>query len=76
MGRHTQRPNHVVIVTDSSKNKEDADKLVGKTVTWTSPAKKELKGKVLAAHGRNGAVRAAFETGVPGQALGTKVQFK
>ncbi|PIN68972.1 50S ribosomal protein L35ae [Candidatus Woesearchaeota archaeon CG11_big_fil_rev_8_21_14_0_20_43_8] len=72
-GRHTQRTNHLVILPDGCKTKEEAKKLVGKSVKWTSPAKKELAGKVIAVHGGNGAVRVEFETGIPGQALGTKV---
>ena len=53
--------------------KEEASKLVGKTVSWKSPAGKEIKGEVRSAHGNNGAVRILFEKGMPGQAIGDKV---
>ena len=32
-----------------------------------------MNGKVSAPHGKNGAVRAIFDTGLPGQSLGTPV---
>ena len=76
-GRHTQTTNQIIIQTESSGSKEEAEKLVGKTVSWNAPgkAKKVLKGKITAIHGGKGAVRALFETGVPGQALGKKVSI-
>lgn len=59
-------------------SKEKASELIGKTVTWNTPGKKgnAIKGKILAVHGRNGVVRAKFETGMPGQSLGTKVKIE
>jgi ribosomal protein L35AE/L33A len=55
---------------------EDAKKAVGKTVLWTTPSGKEIKGKISALHGRTGSVRAIFaEKGLPGQALGQKVKI-
>ena len=76
--KRTQMHNHIIIKTDSSKNKEQAKKLVGKSVSWKNTegkAKKEIKGKVVKEHGNSGAVRAIFEKGLPGQAIGTKVTF-
>ncbi|MFH2028499.1 MAG: 50S ribosomal protein L35ae [Nanoarchaeota archaeon] len=75
-GRHTQTTNQMIIVIKGVDNKDKADKLIGKTVSWKSPAGKELKGKVSSAHGNKGAVRALFETGMPGQSLGTKVSIQ
>jgi large subunit ribosomal protein L35Ae len=72
-GRHTQTMNHMIIYPDSSDSKETASKLVGKEIVWKSPAGKEIKGKVAASHGNKGAVRAIFETGMPGQSIGQKV---
>ena len=54
-----------------------AKNVIGKTVTWTSPAGKVLTGKVSAPHGRKGNVRAIFaDAGLPGQALGQKVKVE
>jgi len=68
--------NHMVIVVDGITNREKANSLVGKKVTWKSPAGKELIGKVAAPHGNKGAVRVIFETGMPGQAIGEKVKIE
>lgn len=77
-GVRTQNPKQMIIQAESIDSMEKAEKLVGKQVSWNAPGKnkKVLKGKVSAPHGRNGAVRAIFETGMPGQSLGTKVQIE
>ncbi len=54
---------------------EDATKMIGKQVSWTSPAGTVITGKISALHGRKGNVRAIFaEKGLPGQALGQKLK--
>jgi large subunit ribosomal protein L35Ae len=70
--------NQMIIVVDGVSDKENAKALVGKTVVWTSPGKnkKQLKGKISAVHGGKGAVRAIFETGMPGQSLGEPVKIE
>lgn len=75
-GRKTIRGNQVIIKVGSVNSKEKAEKLVGKDVSWKSPGGKEIKGKISAAHGGKGCTRAIFETGMPGQSLGTKVSVK
>ena len=72
-GKHTQIHNELVLQVEGVDSKEKAAALVGKVVTWKSPAGKELKGKVMAAHGNSGAVRAKFDTGMPGQVVGKEV---
>ena len=74
-GKHTQYDRQMVIVVKGI-DKAKAEALVGKTVTWKSPAGKEIKGKISAVHGNKGAVRAIFETGMPGQSVGTKVKIE
>ena len=73
--RRKKQHQMIVHVTDVS-NKEKAQGLIGKTIVWTSPSKKQIKGKVTAAHGNNGAVRVRFEKGLPGQSLGTEVSVE
>ncbi len=70
--------NQMIIVVDGVDDKEKAKALVGKTVSWTAPGKnkKQLKGKISAVHGGKGAVRAIFETGMPGQSLGEPVKIE
>ena len=74
--KHRQNGNQMVILAENTESKEKAAKLVGKTVIWASPAKKEIKGKITAVHGRNGAVRAIFEKGMPGQSVGAKIKIE
>ncbi len=71
-GRTTQKDNHMILESSGVDSREKAEKVVGKNVVWKSPAGKEIKGRIAAAHGNRGAVRAVFEKGMPGQSIGTK----
>ena len=77
-GRHTIHERHFLIEVDGINTRKDAEKLSGKNVEWTSPGKnkKVIKGKISAAHGNKGVVRAIFEKGLPGQAVTTNVEIK
>jgi len=75
MSRHVQKGNHMIVVVDGVSDLEKAKALVGKKVVWKSPAEKEINGKVANVHGRKGAVRVIFDSGMPGQAIGTKVSI-
>ena len=77
-GRKTQKTNQAIIYIDSIKSKEKAAEIIGKKVTWISSGKKKttITGKITAAHGSKGAVRVLFERGIPGQALGTKIEIE
>ena len=75
-GKRTQTLNHLIISLSGVDNREKASKLVGKIVAWKSPAGKEIKGKIVKAHGNSGAVRVIFERGMPGQSIGTKLEVK
>ena len=75
-GRHTVHTTQMIVHVKGVDEKEKANELVGKTVVWVSPAKKELKGKITAAHGNSGAVRVKFETGMPGQSISQKVRIE
>jgi len=73
--RHVQKCNHMIIKVALVDKKDKAAKFVGKGVSWKSPAGKEIKGKVASAHGNSGALRVIFDTGMPGQSIGTKVKI-
>lgn len=77
-GRKTQATTQMIVVVDGVEKREEAAKLVGKGVTFTTSGKekKQISGKVTAAHGNKGAVRVLFEQGMPGQALAQKVEVK
>ena len=76
MSRTRRSENQMIVLVPGIDSREKAAKYVGKTVTWKSPAGKELKGAVRAAHGNKGALRVLFETGMPGQAIGSKVSVQ
>ena len=64
------------ILDVETKSRKEAGKFVGKEVIWTSPAGKEIIGKISSAHGNKGLVRAIFEKGLPGQARNTETEVK
>jgi large subunit ribosomal protein L35Ae len=70
-----QTPNHLVVTVESVDTRDKAEKMVGKKVTYHT-GKKDMVGKINAAHGNKGALRAVFETGLPGQCLGKKVKIE
>ncbi|MBR9675523.1 50S ribosomal protein L35ae [Candidatus Woesearchaeota archaeon] len=74
-GRHTQRDNQMIVASKDSKNKSDAEKLVGKKVVYTTSSGKEIAGEIASSHGNKGALRVVFETGMPGQSVGEKVKI-
>jgi large subunit ribosomal protein L35Ae len=76
-GRKTSHKRHFIIDV-GARNREEAEKFVGKEVVWTSSGKekKKIKGKISSAHGNNGLVRAIFEKGLPGQAITNEVELK
>ena len=71
-GRHTQEEKHFIL-DFGSKSRKDAEKLIGREVSWKSSSGKIIKGKVSASHGNKGLVRAIFEKGLPGQSIGSEV---
>lgn len=74
--RRVKRHNQMIVAVDSIKNKGEASKLIGKKVIWKSSAGKQLTGQITAAHGNSGALRVRFDTGMPGQSIGSKVEIE
>jgi large subunit ribosomal protein L35Ae len=74
-GIHTQTNNQMILLVEGI-DREKAKSLIGKKVSWKSPKGKEIRGEIKAIHGTKGAVRALFETGMPGQAIGTKISIE
>ena len=68
--------NQVIVIVDGVSSKDAAEKLIGKKITWTNTKENFISGKVSAAHGNKGAVRAIFEKGIPGQALKKEVKIE
>ena len=77
--RRLRKGNQCIVKVDEIEKKEDAEKLVGKIVKWQTTAtkeKREITGKITAAHGNKGALRVLFEKGMPGQSMGTEVNIE
>ena len=75
-GRKTQKPNEAILLFDGVDGRSKASKLIGRKVFWKSPAGKKLCGKITAVHGNSGALRAKFDSGLPGQAIGGKISLE
>lgn len=75
-GRKHQDMNHLIMEVKEVDSKAKAAGLLGKSVVWLSPAKKAITGRVSNPHGSRGKVKVIFPRGLPGQALGTKVEVK
>ena len=75
-GKNIQSNNQMIVLVKGYSTKDKAKELAGKKVTWESPAKKQIVGKVSMPHGNKGSVRVIFEKGMPGQSLGTKVKIE
>jgi len=74
--RRVQNTKHIILSIPGVDKREKAQKFVGKKVVYTTSSGKEIAGEVASAHGNKGCIRAIFERGLPGQAIGTKVQVK
>lgn len=74
--RRVKRHNQMVVQVGAIDNKEKASKLIGKKVIWKTSAGKQLTGQITAAHGNSGALRVRFDTGMPGQSIGSKVAIE
>ena len=72
-GRHLQHTEQVILVFETVKTRAEAAALVSRKVKWITEGEKEIQGKILGAHGNSGAVRAKFNSNLPGQAIGTPV---
>jgi large subunit ribosomal protein L35Ae len=68
-GIRTQKANECLIKFENPETE-----ILGKKVVWKEGNSK-LSGKIIGFHGKNGVVIAKFKKGVPGQAIGTKVEL-
>jgi large subunit ribosomal protein L35Ae len=76
-GRHTQRMNQFLVEIKGADTKAKASLYIGRRVVWTSPGKtqKQIHGKITTTHGNSGVLRARFSRGLPGTAVGTRVEL-
>lgn len=71
--RRVKRSNQMVLQVPGVDDKDKASKMIGKKVVWKTSAGKEMVGQITNIHGNSGALRVRFDTGMPGQSIGTKV---
>ncbi|MBE0520106.1 50S ribosomal protein L35ae [Candidatus Bathyarchaeota archaeon] len=74
VGPRTQRSKECIIKFPHVTSVSEASRLIGRKVAW-KVGKKKIVGKIVDLHGGKGLVRARFRKGVPGQALGTRVEL-
>ncbi len=75
-GKRTQDTNQYILEVEGVSDRSKADSLVGTKVAWKTSSGKEIIGKISKSHGNGGAVLARFDSGLPGQAVGTKIEVK
>ena len=73
-GPRTQKPKEYLLKFSDLKSVSESSQLIGRKVSWPVGNRKCV-GKIVAAHGRNGLVRARFRKGVPGDALGSFLEI-
>lgn len=73
-GPKTQRSKECILRFSAIKSSGEAAQLIGRKVGWPT-GKRRIRGKITALHGKRGLVRARFRRGVPGEALGTRVEI-
>lgn len=74
IGIRTQASRECLIEFEGFDSASLVSKLVGQKVTWKN-GKNPHVGRIMGAHGRNGMVKVRFQHGVPGQAIGSKVEL-
>ena len=74
--RRVKRTNQMVLQVNGVDDKDKAAKLIGKKVVWKTSAGKQMTGQITNIHGNSGALRVRFDTGLPGQSIGTKVSIE
>ena len=72
---HTMHGNQMIVEVEGVKKKADANKLVGKKATFKTSGGKKIIGKIASTHGNGAAVRVRFRKGLPGQAIGQKIEI-
>jgi large subunit ribosomal protein L35Ae len=73
-GLKTQNPKESLIRFPKIGTRAEGSQLIGRKIAWPV-GKHKCIGKVVGVHGNNGLVRARFRKGLPGTALGTKVEI-
>jgi len=73
-GRHHQNMSQLLLEIEGCDSRAKAAQFIGRKVVWTSTAKKQIFGKIMAPHGSKGVLKAKFSRGLPGDALTKTVE--
>lgn len=73
-GPKTQSPKECILQFPGVESVGEAAQLTGRKVAWPV-GERNIRGKIVGLHGRQGLVRARFRKGVPGQALRSTVEI-
>lgn len=74
-GRKTMHGKQLILEVNGIDSKEKASALLGKKIEWKTTSGKKIHGKISRVHGNNGRVIARFNKGLPGEAIGTKINM-
>jgi large subunit ribosomal protein L35Ae len=74
IGIRTQNPKECLIQFAHLNSASLAGQIVNRKVVWKQGDNKFI-GKIAGSHGKKGVVKVKFQKGVPGQAIGTKVEL-
>jgi len=74
IGIRTQASHECLIQFTEVTSATQAGQLIGQKVVWRGE-NKTLSGKIVHVHGKNGALRVKFKKGVPGQAIGARIEL-
>jgi len=74
IGIRTQMSHECLIQFADLASVSQSGQLIGRKVIWKGE-NRDIAGKIVGFHGKNGVVRVKFKKGLPGQAIGTTVQL-
>jgi large subunit ribosomal protein L35Ae len=74
IGIRTQMSHECLIQFADVISVAQSGQIIGRKVVWKGE-NKDISGKIVGFHGKNGVVRVKFKKGLPGQAIGTTVQL-
>lgn len=73
--RHLIHFNQAIIKLEGINDKKAASKYIGTKIVFKTKSGRMIKGFIKDVHGDNGRLRARFERGLPGQAIGQEINL-
>ena len=74
-GKHNQRNRQILIKIAGIRDRKEAARFIGRQAIWTSPKGTPHIGKIVGVLGRRGMVKATFQKGLPGDAIGAELRI-